>query len=241
METATPKKQSAIGEKRGRPSVDPKIKRFIYNEDFENKMQRPEDRLPRRVLAHRIHEQLLKQYKGKKRVKIPKVSTIEKMLGRLPKEPETIDGPWSIHSLSDFPIPAEALPSVLRLSVAKRENVARDLTIREAQWIARLYSIVRDDRRLAIFSSLYARDERIAQTNPELIPDESLDLALFEAMTGQTIDSKRAAKILGHREFDVQFMQRRLFGPKWRPLPADQAGELVGIRDCLRDIGGEQT
>jgi len=123
---------------------------------------------------------------------------------------------------------------VLRLWAAKRENTGRDLTVREAQWVSRLYSVIKDMRRLAIYSSLYAREERLFKAS-----DKSLDLSLFEAMTGQKIDSKRAEKILGHREFDPILFQRMLFGPKW--VPSDKLPELVGIREMLRDIGGEQT
>lgn len=239
MEKAKPESQLAAGAKRGRPPIDPKIRSFIKNENYENMRQKPEDRVPQRVLAHDIHEKLLNRYKGMKRVRIPKVGTIEKELGKLPKKLETIDHPWDVSSLTEFPIPAEALPAVLGLWVAKRENTGRDLTIREAQWVARLYSVVKDMRRLAVFSCLYAENERLSEaSDAPLARDKSLDLALFEAMTGQKIDSKeRVTRILGHPEIDGELMDRMFFGPNSRPVP--ELGELVGIREALRDIGGE--
>lgn len=239
MGKATPKPQSGTGVKRGRPGIAPEIMRIIKNENYENIRRRPEDRVPQKVLAYDIHEKLLERYKGKKRAKIPKVNTIEKKLGEFPKELEVIDHPWDICSLPDFPIPAEALPSVLRLWVAKREHTGRDLTIREAQWVARLYSVVKDMRHLAIFSCLYAEDERLSEASDvPLVRDKSLDLALFEVMTGQKIDSKkRVTKILGHPEIDGDIIGRMLFGSDWHPIP--ELGELVGIREALRDPGGE--
>jgi hypothetical protein len=237
MEKATSKTQI---EKRGRRPIDAKIHRFIKQEDFENKRQRPEERLPRRVLAHNIHEKLLVQYKGKKRIKIPKPSTIEKVLSSLPKELDKRDGPWNVLSLPEFPIPAAALPIVLRAWVAMREAMDRQLTIREAQWVARLYAATErwSFDYLVNIAMMYAEDERLTTPpNPsKRIDIDSLDLSLFEAATGEKVDSpKRAAKILGHREFDPRDIERMMWGPNWHPMP--ELGEIVGIREALRDIG----
>lgn len=237
MEKTTSKIQI---EKRGRRPIDPKIHRFIKQEDFENKRQRPEERLPQRVLAHYIHEKLLVQYNGKKRIKIPKPSTIEKVLGNLPRELDKRDGPWNVLSLTEFPIPAAALSTVLRAWAAMREAKDRQLTIREAQWIARLY--VATERwsfdYLINIAIMYAEDERLTTPpNPSRRIDiDSLDLSLFEAATGEKVDSpKRAAKILGHREFDPRVIERMMWGPNWHPTP--QFGEIIGIREALRNIG----
>lgn len=237
MKRATLKPQL---EKRGRHPIDAEILRFIEHEGHENRKQRPEDRLPRMVLAHRIHEGLLKENKGKKRARIPKVSTIAKKLAEFDTEPDKIDGPWGVLTLGEFPISAAALSVVLRAWVAMREAASQDLTIREAQWIARLYLVTKGvsfDYLLNI-ARMYAEDERVdATTNLRLIRDRSLDLSLFEALTGQKVDSKRATKILGRPEIDVQLMERMLFGPNWHPMP--ELGEMVTIREALRDIGGK--
>jgi len=239
MKKATSKTQI---EKRGRRPIDAEIHRFINQSDFENKTQRPENRLPQSVLAHNIHEKLLEKYKGRKRVKVPKVSTIQKKLGELPKELYEIDTPWAIRSLPRYPIPAAVLPIVLRVWAAMRESMGRNLTIREAQWVARLYAATEhwSFDYLVNVAMMYAEDERIAPfPNPSMRADiDSLDLSLFEVATGETVDSpERAARILGHREFDPRDIERMMFGPNWHPMP--ELGELVGIREALRDIGGE--
>jgi len=241
MEKATLKTQI---EKRGRRPVDPEIRRFINQQDFNNKSQRPEDRLPQSVLAYDIHEKLLKQYKGTKRVRIPKVSTIQKMLGKLPKELDKKDGAWSVLTLPDFPIAPDALPTVLRAWAAMREAKDRQLTIREAQWVARLCAATErwSFDYLVNIALMYAEDERITPfPNPSMRADiDSLDLSLFEAATGEKVDSpKRAAKILGHREFDPRDIERMMWGPNWHPTP--ELGEIVGIREALRDIGEKKN
>lgn len=56
-------------------------------------------------------------------------------------EAKAFDELWSLGSLSDHPIPPEAMPivmSVYKKALAENE----ELTIREAQWIARLYKII---------------------------------------------------------------------------------------------------
>jgi len=192
-------------------------------------------------LAHQIYGKLLEEYKGMKRIRIPKVSTIQKMLGKLPKEIDDIDRHWSVLSLARFPIPPDALGTVLRAWVAVRETMERNLTIREAQWIARLY--VATERvsfdYLVNIAIMYAEDERLTPfPNPSMRADiDSLDLSLFEAVTAQKVDSKRATKILGHREFDPALFDRMLFGPNVEPMP--ELGEVVGIREYLKDIGGK--
>jgi hypothetical protein len=237
MQKATIKTQ--LG-KPGRRPIDPEIRRFISNEDYKNKSQEPKARLPQGVLAHRIHGNLLLQYGGRKRVKIPKVSTIQKMLGKLPKEIEDIDKPWTVRSLSRFPISAAALPAVLRAWAPMRRATGRALTIREAQWIARLY--VAAERwhfdYLVNIALMYAEDERLAPfpNHSTRLDEGSLDLSLFEALIGQEVDSEQAATILGHTEFDPGVRDRM----EWGSHP--ELGEVVGIREGLRrqfmgDIG----
>ena len=242
MEKSTLRAQ--IGkDRRGRHPIDPKIEHFIAHEVFENMRQHPENRLPKGVLAHRIHESLLKQYRNKKRARIPKVGTIEKKIGKYNKEPARIDGPWSIFSLAEFPIAAEAIPTILQLWIARREKLGRDLTVREAQWAARLYTVVKNAplHFLAFISSLYAEDERMAESSDiPLIPDRSLDLGVFEAMTGQKITPEHAQKILGHEEIDPNKMEMMMLPPQQgaKPLPEGALGELVTIREMLREIAG---
>ena len=169
------------------------------------------------------------------------MSTIQKELGKLPKELDELDGHWNVRSLYRFPIPAVALPTVLRVWAAMREAMGRNLTIREAQWVARLYVATEGVSfdYLVNIAMMYAEDERITPfPNPSTRADtDSLDLSLFEVAIGEKVDSpKRAAKILGHREFDPRDIERMMFGPNWHPMP--ELGEIVGIREALRDIGG---
>jgi hypothetical protein len=174
-------------EKRGRRPIEPEIRRFIYQEDFTNKSQRPENRLPQSVLAHNIHEKLLNRYKGKQRIKIPKVSTIQKMLSKLPKELDEIDNPWDILSLSEFPIPPEAIPIVLDVSMESKQT----LTIREAKWLGRLYKLLimiasqQGNASPSFFGGIatfYATTERINELMTERV-SPTMDKILWELLT----------------------------------------------------------
>jgi len=222
--------------KRGRPAIDFEIRRFIRREASQNKMLAPGERLPIRVLAYEIHEKLLVRYKGSKRAKIPKVGTIQKEIQKCYKSLGDIDKPWSVQSLSDFPISPEALPTVLRLWVRRRELLGRDLTIRQAQWVARLYALAKDIHisDLAFIADRYADHEGMSESSESrpLLPDKSLDLALFELMTGEVISSERAEKILGHKETS-DAMQWEPEVNKWAN---EVLGEMVPIRVLLREM-----
>jgi hypothetical protein len=214
----TAKRGSALGKaRRGRPALDIRIRQFIYRQASENHILPPEQQLPMRVLADQIYKSLVEQFKGKKRVKLPKVSTIVKEIQKCYKNLTTLDSPWSVQTLTDYPLPPEALPLVLRIWVKRRE-MGRDLTIREAQWIARLHALA--DRlsldELDFIAQNYAVIQVMATKfgTPEipLIGDRGTDLALYEFITGDRVDQKRATKILGHPEVTPDMSDPVLYG-----------------------------
>ena len=53
----------------------------------------------------------------------------------------TLDKPWDMGSLNDNPIPPESVPILLSLQNSKRSEGQPMITVREAKWLSRLYSL----------------------------------------------------------------------------------------------------
>jgi hypothetical protein len=70
-----------------------------------------------------------------------------------------IDEPWHTGTLIDYPLPAEALPHILEV-----QDITRDVfTIRQARWVARFYTVIKDAPTLNMVSFLYALSEKAAK------------------------------------------------------------------------------
>ena len=53
----------------------------------------------------------------------------------------TLDKPWDMGSLNHNPIPSESIPILLSLQNSKRSEGQPMMTVREAKWLSRLYSL----------------------------------------------------------------------------------------------------
>lgn len=120
--------------KRGRPKIKPVVKRTIYSHALKYK------NTPRQALAVQLRH--LIEEMGEI---VPSEETIIKLISQFRNNPESpIDGIWSLGSLSEYPIPTDALPMVM--SIWDRRIIQGDtdeyLTIREALWVARLYKLI---------------------------------------------------------------------------------------------------
>ena len=128
----------------------------------------------------------------------PKLSAVQKELTKLRRDPgqlnKEIDQQWSLGSLSKYPIAAETIPVIIELQTARNNNgavVGRSfLTIRQAQWIARLSPLLNSISSelpeginipglLLQIAVLYARLEQIAEINQEILDTLDLDGLLF--------------------------------------------------------------
>ncbi|MFC1955485.1 hypothetical protein ACFLWZ_02985 [Chloroflexota bacterium] len=139
--------------------------------------------------------------------KWPSLSTIQKILATLrnkESEDSPLDKPWSVASLVKYPIPAEALPSILQLWVWVHENAAFvEFTIRWALWAARFYAITKDMETLASLSFRFEVIEGLFEQlgKPyeyhEWHDSKWEDLAMFRMVTGQELTPDQQKKILG--------------------------------------------
>ena len=83
--------------------------------------------------------------------KLPGISTIQKYIKSIiqPKLdiPSESDIPWHLGALEQYPLPAQAIPYILLVQHIA-ERYSESVTIRQAQWIARLYAILGDYHRI---------------------------------------------------------------------------------------------
>lgn len=113
-------------------------------------------------------------------------------------EPSPLDKPWSVLTMIQYPIPPEALPSVLRVwYLAKDWGYA--LTIREAQWVARVYAVTENRFALMAYSNeraCFEQECEDAGVEAEARPGRlSLpDLVLYRIMTGDKMSREEIKK-----------------------------------------------
>lgn len=93
----------------------------------------------------------------------PEESTLVKWIGELRNQPENkIDEPWSLADLVQHPIQPEAMPAVMRSYKEGLQEIRR-LSIREAQWIARLYKVIAPPELVLPWAWKYALHERLSE------------------------------------------------------------------------------
>ena len=149
------------------------------------------------------------------------------------KSPNPLDGPWSTASLAQYPIPPEALPSVLEVWVWTRVNNSATFTIRQAQWAARLYAITKNTKEIVALVML-ARGHALTENICELIGkpyvnSSNIDLLMFSLMTGPEITPEEQQKILGISE-----EQWLAFKEAVKDAPGDVLRwDAIAIREAL--------
>lgn len=107
-----------------------------------------------------------------------------------------LDVPWSMGSLSRFPVSQHSIPHLLK---AWKASVAlsQPLTNRDAIWAARLSTVITDTRLLLFWAKLYSLKERVAQVDEPtrrfdttlldscLVTDDSWDIPITLITTGR--------------------------------------------------------
>jgi len=99
----------------------------------------------------------------------PSKSTVEKEVRRLrASEAQPLldeqDQPWSLVAVAGYEVPPDALPIVFE-ACAERLAAGTPLTIREAQWVARLSHVFADRQLLVHHACSYARLEQAVWAN----------------------------------------------------------------------------
>ncbi|MDP2731203.1 MAG: hypothetical protein Q8O55_12085 [Dehalococcoidales bacterium] len=115
------------------------------------------------------------------------------------KQPRELEKPWCIGACSYYNIPHDMIPLLIKIQKLKaeygdNENVSTVLTVREAQWIARLYHVAEPLVRelpdtsesallwLDFIASSYVQRERVSEQMNEQYPDTTdLDRLYFHS------------------------------------------------------------
>jgi hypothetical protein len=162
---------------RGRPKIlTPYVERFIATRVAADQRKPPKERTPRKILADEIQRELIE-----KRANPPAIGTLEKRISFYSSPKQPFDELWSLASLAEHPLPAEAMPVVL---AAYRKTLATlggsdELTVREAEWIARLYKVIDDPDLVRDWAWLYALAEWSAKVTGQPFITEEFDVELL--------------------------------------------------------------
>ena len=130
----------------------------------------------------------------------PGLSTVQKELTKIrendkerPSKSKGLDNPWSIGALVEYDIPAQAIPTVLRVGVEMADIMKRPLSIREAMWVGRLHSLTQDINTLIIWAATYAIHESLCEfTGTKLDTSDNDTLILADPFAGTAASILRA-------------------------------------------------
>ena len=169
------------------PKISSEVRRLIIGQAIHDSKN-----MPRRALAVRLQDLI---------EKMGEISPTEDTLAKLISEarnqqPSDLDLPWSIGACAQYNIPPDIIPILINLQKQKapgdEEGLLRQITIREAQWIARLYPSVKSLKNkniidnaerlwwLSIIVSGYVQRERVSEHMNEQYPNTAdLDRLYF--------------------------------------------------------------
>ena len=138
----------------------------------------------------------------------PSVSSVSKELTRIRNNDENralglkdLDKPWSVLSLADFPLPPEALPFALKAWAQALVSDKRPLTIRQANWIGRLYHIYsKDTDSLFRMVEYISFQEYIAQIteNYQVNPQDTHHIWLNNLLLYLDLDERKDTDVIKH-------------------------------------------
>lgn len=217
-----------MGRNEGSKTIKPTVRRHIISEALQNRKK------PRRALAVELMSTIERMGEI-----VPSEETIERLISKARNHEDPRDKPWSTASMADYPIPAEALPSILELWVWTRENLTSNLTIRQAQWAARFYTVTKDVKTLYYLSKIQALSEvthDISGTPFDSSPH--FDLSIFSHMTGQSITLERQKKIIGLSKVWLALDEQEKYYNSLRGLTFDEVEEKL-LRD-MEQAGGKK-
>ena len=154
-----------------RARIPPRSKAIIMTRAVET------PRTSRKELAKRLQNEL--EEEG---FDVPEIEVLERMISKYRNEihdgPE--DKPWSLLTLTDCDIAAEALPTVFDLWAYALREYQKPLTIREVKWAARLYRIMQDDLEGLLLSSIqYAAYEKSCEALGDEVASAAKEIGFY--------------------------------------------------------------
>ena len=140
----------------------------------------------------------------------PSLSKVQKVLAIVRRKaqenlenPLSVDKPWSISTWDECPFSSEALPSILRLWVYKRERYGHTLSKRCAKWAARLYPL-EDKLGLVLFAffvdQLAIAERMYEMSGRRLVTAEAYEAFLAFSTAPEQITIDRVRELLAERD-----------------------------------------
>ncbi|MFC2036331.1 hypothetical protein ACFLUJ_09510 [Chloroflexota bacterium] len=139
----------------------------------------------------------------------PGLNAVQKILHdiRLQHISNPKDTAWSLYTLAEFDIPADALQTVVDAYAITKTWDSEPLTVREALWVARLYRVITDIEELAIASRECSDNERLNEISGKSLPGLVDGDFEIRAITGKPGISY---KYLGDGKFQIVILDTRI-------------------------------
>jgi len=244
-------------ERTGRgPQISKEVRRLIISQAVHDARN-----MPRWPLAARLKDLIEKMgYTS------PSDETLVKMISEARnKQPRELEKPWSIGACSYYNIPHDMIPVLIKLQklmaeYGDDEDVSRVLTVREAQWIARLYHMAEPLIRefpnaaesgflwLDFIASSYVQRERVSEQMNEQYPDTTdLDRLYFysdDFLNHDVLISWWAALLPDHKQAIIDALEeqraethRDIERHKKRPLSTEETKMIDDCYDSMQKGG----
>lgn len=205
--------------KRG-PNIRPRIRGLIHLRALE------EPRLPRDAVALHLRDEL------ERMGEIPlSEETLVKMVSReRNREQNPLDEPWSLGMMSKYKedFPPEIVPVLIEIEKLQMhsdyEAPKEKLTIRHAQWIARLYHLLKD-----IYMRRYPEELEDASKKPV-----KEYLWMFLVIADVYAKWEEVNEIIGEKHIDTSYLDKEYFITEdfW-DLPLDDKATRYAINRSL--------
>lgn len=195
----------------------------IYVADHQIKPGRAQEELLKSMKAEGLNEIFGSNYPSRSTVSKELKSLRERDEARSPKS-QGLDEPWTIGSLSEYPIPSDVLPRLFPIWLHCQEDPKSPLlTIRQARWIAQLSSMTDDVELLRFMAEMCAEWELIGElTKTPQLSSPTTILYIYARLTEmeqkelkehhEKILRERHASVSGNRREDTMKGLEAIYG-----------------------------
>ncbi len=139
-------------------------------------------------------------------IKIPSLRVVQAILKPLrnaiqdlPESEKKRDLPWNLATI-EYPIGSNDLPAIIRVWGYHVENRKMPLTIREAQWVARLHPFYTDTKELAFKAQSFAMFEIMAKQPGATMNWGPVHADLYSLTLGEKITGERRRRFIDSGE-----------------------------------------
>ncbi len=179
------------------PVITPRVRALIAKVHYEHA-----DWSAKEVQAEVVN--LISKTYIHKKLDWPGISAVQKVLQSLRESPNPKDNPWNLLTLSQYELPADALPSVLQVWVHTSLNSSRPLTIREANWVARFYRGITNIDQLTKMARSYSFWEYIGERYGSRFVYPVYDYKVYEAMSGVKLNYEQINQLFDKRLIQLE-------------------------------------